>query len=116
MTGLEAARQLLQRCSRIAFPPELGEPGRVAELPELLSATQADVFVPWRTQRQALRSGPSVARHVVVLGGRGDGAGHTPHADRNLPRLVQRGGALAIDVALVRVGPSADPSIFRLRS
>jgi acyl-CoA hydrolase len=104
--SLEAARQLLRRGGRIAFPPGLGEPDIVAELPVLLAgADNADVLIPWRTRRQELTFSPSVRIHALFPGGRANGTDYTPVSLNSLPTLIGRGGELALDVAVVRVGP-----------
>ena len=104
--GVQAARALLKRGGRITFPPALGEPDLVADLPELVGNAEAELLLPYRTRRAPLEGfGPSVKVRALFGSSRIDPLGYAPILYGRLPGLIARGGLLEVDVALVRVSP-----------
>jgi 4-hydroxybutyrate CoA-transferase len=103
----QAVAALLQKARRVAFPPALGEPDLVAELPHLLDGSPIELLVPYRTRRFSLDSLSLNISIRATFGGPGvHWNDYTPVQLSRVPELIGPSGPLAVDVALVRLSPA----------
>jgi acetyl-CoA hydrolase len=127
MNSMDDVRSLMRRGGRIAFPPALGEPDLVADLPAMLGDATAEIVMPYRTRRASLTFGPKVTLRALFGGRNVDGLDYAPVPYGRLPELIKPGGPLQVDIALVRltppsatglhnVGPSATMTTELIRS
>ena len=104
--GLDRARAIVGRGGRIAFPPDLGEPDLVADLPDLLDDATAELVLPHRVRSTELGDlGPRVTIRAIFGAASVGADDYVSLPIEDLPRMIDA-GLLPIDVALVRLSPA----------